>query len=58
VPLHQQPVFAEFASSPLPVAEDVCARHVCLPVHSDMTADEVDQVITAVCAAYRAVVAA
>jgi dTDP-4-amino-4,6-dideoxygalactose transaminase len=59
VPLHRQPVFAELAPDapgrngpPLPVAEDVCARHICLPVHSDMTADEVDQVCAAVCAAY------
>jgi perosamine synthetase len=66
VPLHRQPVFAEFAPDapgrflsgssrpPLPVAEDLCARHICLPVHSDMTADEVDQVCAAVCAAYDA----
>jgi perosamine synthetase len=61
LPLHQQPVFAEFAaqqaggdqSGPnLPVAEDLCARHICLPVHSDMTAAEIDQVCAAVAAAY------
>jgi perosamine synthetase len=61
LPLHQQPVFAEFAarqadvdqSGPtLPVTEDLCARHICLPVHSDMTADEIDQVCAAVAAAY------
>jgi perosamine synthetase len=61
LPLHRQPVFAELAASQagagpdgpsLPVAEDLCARHVCLPVHSDMTADEVDQVCAAVSAAY------
>jgi len=55
LPLHQQPVFAEFARGPLPVAEDLCARHVCLPVHSDMTAAEVDQVLTAVAAVPAAV---
>ena len=64
-PLHLQPVFAEFAPSalgrpgsrggpPLPVSEDLCARHICLPIHSDMTANEVDQVCAAVCAAYDA----
>jgi perosamine synthetase len=36
------------------VAEDLCARHVCLPVHSDMTDDEVDQVLTAMTAVYGA----
>jgi perosamine synthetase len=54
LPLHRQPVFAEFAGPALPVAEDMCARHVCLPVHSDMTADEVDQVCSGVSAAYDA----
>jgi perosamine synthetase len=54
VPLHRQPVFAEFARNgpALPAAEDLCARHICLPVHSDMTDAEVEQVCTAVSAAY------
>ncbi|GAA0654186.1 DegT/DnrJ/EryC1/StrS family aminotransferase [Kitasatospora atroaurantiaca] len=55
LPLHHQPVLTEYADGPLPVAEDVCARHVCLPIHSDMHDDEVDQVLTAVSAAYAAV---
>ncbi len=54
LPLHHQPVLAEFAGGPLPVAEDLCARHVCLPVHSDMRDDEIDQVIAAVTAVYGA----
>ena len=53
-PLHHQPVLAEFAGSALPVAEAMCDRHVCLPVHSDMRDDEVDQVLTAVAAVYDA----
>jgi dTDP-4-amino-4,6-dideoxygalactose transaminase len=40
LPLHQQPVFARDGPTVLPVAEDVCARHVCLPIHGDMTEDE------------------
>jgi perosamine synthetase len=56
LPLHRQPVFAEFAGPPLPVAEDLCARHLCLPIHSDMTADEVDQVVGGVAAVYGALV--
>ncbi|GAA2006916.1 DegT/DnrJ/EryC1/StrS family aminotransferase [Catenulispora subtropica] len=48
LPLHQQPVLKKYANGALPVAEDVCARHVCLPVHSDMRDDEVEQVLTAV----------
>jgi perosamine synthetase len=54
VPLHQQPVFAEFGGAALPVTEDLCARHICLPVHSDMTDDEADEVLTAVRAVYGA----
>jgi dTDP-4-amino-4,6-dideoxygalactose transaminase len=46
-PLHREPVFAELATGPLPVAEDVCARQICLPVHSDMTELEVERVLEA-----------
>jgi dTDP-4-amino-4,6-dideoxygalactose transaminase len=46
-PLHQQPVFAALARAPLPVTERLCARHVCLPVHSDMTDAEADRVVEA-----------
>jgi dTDP-4-amino-4,6-dideoxygalactose transaminase len=44
-PLHEQPVFAGLHEVSLPVAEDVCRRHVCLPIHSDMTRDEAEYVI-------------
>jgi perosamine synthetase len=47
-PLHRQPIFAELEGNGFPVAEDVCARHICLPVHSDMTDDEADYVIESV----------
>lgn len=46
-PLHHEPVFAEVPHGPLPGAEAVCARHICLPVHSDMTDDEADAVLDA-----------
>ena len=49
-PLHQEPVFAPVPHGALPVAEDVCARHVCLPIHSDMTDEEADLVIDALAA--------
>lgn len=54
LPLHKQPVFAEFAAGgpALPVTEDMCARHICLPVHSNMTTDEVEQVCAAVSTSY------
>ena len=50
-PLHGQPVFAELVRGPLPGAELFCARHVCLPLHSDMTDAEADRVLDAVAAA-------
>lgn len=50
-PLHRQPVFRHLAAGPLPGAERFCARHVCLPVHSDMTDAEVDRVLAALPAA-------
>ena len=49
LPLHRQPALVEFASGvQLPVAEQMCQRHVCLPIYSDMRDDEIDQVIAAV----------
>lgn len=54
LPLHHQPVFQPYADGSLPAAEDVCARHVCLPVHSDMRDDEIDQVLSAVITVYGA----
>ncbi len=44
-PLHRQPIFADLGRNSFPVADDVCARHICLPVHSDMTDDEADYVV-------------
>lgn len=45
-PLHKQPVFQEYARGEFPVADDVCARHVCLPVFPGMTEEQVSQVVT------------
>ncbi len=46
-PLHKQPVFEKYSSGPLPVAEDLCARHICLPIFSGMTDGEARQVVQA-----------
>jgi dTDP-4-amino-4,6-dideoxygalactose transaminase len=53
-PLHQQPAFESFATGALPVAEDLCARHICLPVHSDMTDAEADHVVGSLISAFQA----
>jgi perosamine synthetase len=47
VPLHLQPVFAPWADGPLPGAEELCARHVCLPVSAVMTPQQRDHVLKA-----------
>lgn len=46
-PLHKQPVFAPYAGPALPVAEDYCARHLCLPIFSGMEDAQADRVIAA-----------
>lgn len=46
-PLHRQPVFEPYAKGPLPVSEDLCARHICLPVFSGMQEPEALQVLHA-----------
>lgn len=51
-PLHKQPVFAPYAAGPLPVAEDICARHICLPIYSGMEIEEARQVVEALAAVF------
>jgi dTDP-4-amino-4,6-dideoxygalactose transaminase len=46
-PLHKQPIFEKYVAAPLPVSEDLCARHVCLPVFSGMQEIEARHVIGA-----------
>ena len=46
-PLHKQPVFEPYVTSSLLVAEEYCARHLCLPIFSGMEEQDVQQVITA-----------
>jgi len=46
-PLHKQPVFEAYASGSLPVSEDYCARHLCLPVFSGMGKADADHVLRA-----------
>lgn len=52
-PLHLQPVLEPYADGPLPVAEDVCRRHICLPIFSDMTDAEAERVIAALAESVR-----
>jgi dTDP-4-amino-4,6-dideoxygalactose transaminase len=50
LPCHQQPVFADHRPQttdhrPLPIAEDLCRRHVCLPISACMTPKEAHYVV-------------
>jgi perosamine synthetase len=46
-PLHVQPVFRAYAAGSLPVAEDLCARHLCLPIFSGMEESDAEHVLRA-----------
>jgi perosamine synthetase len=50
LPLHLQPVFASYSDGPLPGAEEVCARHICLPISAVMDTDQAERVVRAVVA--------
>ncbi len=50
-PCHLQPVFASASGGAFPKAEDLCARHVCLPVSAKMTAKDAGYVLEALEAA-------
>lgn len=52
-PLHKQPVFERYAAGPMPVSEDLCARHICLPVYAGMADDETRQVIDALATVFK-----
>lgn len=48
IPCHLQPVFRggnDISHSQLVRSEDLCSRHICLPVYSDMTEAETDYVL-------------
>lgn len=46
IPLHRQPIF-ERSGGEFPVADDICRRHICLPIYFGMTIQEVRYVVTA-----------
>ena len=46
-PLHKQPVFEAYVSGSLPVSEDYCPRHLCLPVFSGMEEADAHHVLRA-----------
>ena len=45
LPLHKQPVFAAWSAGQFPAADDLCARHICLPIFPSMTMEEAKHVV-------------
>jgi|TARA_R110001599_G_scaffold85594_15_gene229604 dTDP-4-amino-4,6-dideoxygalactose transaminase len=45
---HEQPIFKEYLIDEYPVADDILNRHLALPLHVEMTLDEVDFVCDAI----------
>jgi perosamine synthetase len=43
-PLHLQPALKKYAHQPLPVAEELYDKGVCLPVHQGLTSSEIDEI--------------
>jgi dTDP-4-amino-4,6-dideoxygalactose transaminase len=54
LPIHQEKIFREYDSSTLKRAEDMLHRSLCLPVHPEVTDDEVDHVAAALIGEVRA----
>lgn len=52
-PCHRQPVFEPYSDGEFPVAEDICARHICLPIFATMTEDEAEYVLSSLAEALR-----
>lgn len=44
-PLHVQPVFEQYRIGDYPVADDICRRHICLPIYPEMKEEEAHYVI-------------
>ncbi len=46
LPLHSQPIFEKLKlKGKLLVSEDVCARHICLPIYPNLTSEEKEYVV-------------
>jgi dTDP-4-amino-4,6-dideoxygalactose transaminase len=45
IPLHQQPIF-QCVVREFPIANDICSRHICLPIFFGLTEEETNYVVT------------
>ena len=48
LPLHEHPAFRDLPSRALPVSEMLAAEVIALPMHPDLTDEEIDRVVAAV----------
>ena len=50
IPLHRQKMFGKYASdkNSFPVADDLCPRHICLPIYPQITQNEIQYVIDSI----------
>jgi len=44
MPLHQQPIFQEISGN-FPNADDICQRHICLPIYFGLTEEDAEYVV-------------
>lgn len=54
-PCHRQPIFEPLSQGQFPVADDICARHICLPLFVTMTKEEVQYVLNSLSQALKEV---
>lgn len=45
IPCHLQPVFKDYRREKLKIAEDICQRHICLPISGVMTIEQAKYVL-------------
>ena len=45
IPLHDQPIFKGISNGDFPIADDICRRHICLPLYYGMSEEEAAFVI-------------
>jgi len=53
ISLHRQPIFEKQVHGEFPMADDICSRHICLPLYYGMTEKEARMVIDALRATLR-----
>ncbi len=53
LPCHKQPIFEKYVNESLPVSEDLCSRHICLPLFPTLTTEQAEHVLSSLDAVLR-----